>query len=159
MDNNKCEICQTYEKMKGKNKCISCFGILNHNAKNGQLFTPENIILLANPKNTNVTKKQIINLQQFANRSQLNYLPKPKTNKAEVLWELLSTGEASILQFGYLCGFRTRISELVNKHYLKLNSEPISTKNKHGNTCTYINHILPITERKFAFELYKKINP
>lgn len=107
----------------------------------------------------NVTKKQVVKLQQFNNRSQLNYLPKPITNKAEVLWELLSTGETSIVQFGWMCGFRTRISELVKKHNLKINSENITAKNKHGNTYTYVNHILPITEYKFAFELYKKINP
>lgn len=41
-------------------------------------------------------------------------LSNPTTNKAEILYTLITNGSVSIKDFPYLSGFRTRISELVN---------------------------------------------
>jgi hypothetical protein len=82
----------------------------------------------------------------------------PKTTTAEVLQTLILKGEASITDFPYLSGFRTRISNLVLIYKLKLKSEVLRGVNKHGNKITYINHILEPTELKNAIELYELIN-
>ena len=85
-------------------------------------------------------------------------MTQPKTTTAEVLQTLILKGEASITDFPYLSGFRTRISNLVLIHGLKLKSEVLKGINKYGNKITYINHILEPTERKTAIELYELIN-
>ena len=39
-----------------------------------------------------------------------NDIRKPRTNIQEVLFEMISSGEVSIMDFPYLSGFRTRVS-------------------------------------------------
>lgn len=85
-------------------------------------------------------------------------MTQPKTTTAEVLQTLILKGEASITDFPYLSGFRTRISNLVLIYKLKLKSEVLRGVNKHGNKITYINHILEPTKLKNAIELYELIN-
>lgn len=36
-------------------------------------------------------------------------MKKPKTNKAEILYTLIESGEVSIMDFPYLSSFRTRV--------------------------------------------------
>lgn len=85
-------------------------------------------------------------------------MTQPTTTTAEVLQTLILKGEASIEDFPYLSGFRTRISNLILIHGLKLKSEVLMGINKYGNKITYVNHILDQTERKKAIELYELIN-
>jgi len=84
--------------------------------------------------------------------------PVPKTNTQEILLQLILNGSVSIFDFSYLSGFRTRISELVLTHELKLDKEMKSGQNKFGNTYTYALHKLPEEQKEFAINLYSKLN-
>jgi len=84
--------------------------------------------------------------------------PVPKTNTQEILLQLILNGSVSIFDFSYLSGFRTRVSELVLTHELKLDKEMKSGKNKFGNTYTYALHKLPEEQKEFAINLYSKLN-
>jgi hypothetical protein len=88
----------------------------------------------------------------------MSNLPIPKTNKAEVLHTLITEGCVSIEEFFYMCGFRTRISELVNKDKLPLQSMSKQGINKFGNTYTYTEHILPENLKETAITVYNNIN-
>ena len=105
-----------------------------------------------------VTQSQRIKLDSFQRQNYLRYLPTPNSNKTEILYELIGNGSASIKTFGYMCGFRTRISELCLRDNLRLNKETLTDINKFGNTYTYVNHILPTAEVKKAIKIYKQIS-
>lgn len=79
----------------------------------------------------------------------------PKTSKQEVLYTLITKGRVSIMDFPYLSGFRTRVSEFSCREGLKMRREKIKSYNKFGNSYTYVVHILEDTEQ--AIELYKKM--
>lgn len=81
-------------------------------------------------------------------------LTTPKNTTAEVLYTLIKKGSVSIMDFPYMSGFRTRISEL--SKLIALKKDRISKKNKYGNTYIYVNHIL--MDKKHAKKLYEKIN-
>jgi hypothetical protein len=81
----------------------------------------------------------------------------PKNNTQEVLLTLIKFGRVSIQDFGYLCGFRTRVSELVKKHGLNLESVSKTAKNRFGNTYTYVEHRLPLSEKNKAIKLYNQL--
>lgn len=82
----------------------------------------------------------------------------PKTNLQEVLLTLIIKGNVSIIDYPYLSGFRTRISELVNKHDLTLTVKILKWRNKFNNPCKCSVHHLPLHEKDRAIELYKKLN-
>lgn len=84
-------------------------------------------------------------------------LNRPKTNLQEILFELITKGNASIETFGYLCGFRTRISQLKRLYDLPLLSIPCTEKNKFGNTYTYHIHFLKNIDKRKAVNIYKKL--
>jgi len=84
--------------------------------------------------------------------------PKPKSHEQEVLFELITTGKASIETFSWMCGFRTRISKLILTHGLFLGRTPKSFTSKHGNTSTYYVHTLPESEKQKAVEIYYQLN-
>lgn len=81
-------------------------------------------------------------------------IDKPKNNTCEVLYTLITKGSVSIMDFPYMSGFRTRISELNKKIVLK--KQRLASKNKFGNSYSYINHT--IDNKKEAINLYKKLN-
>jgi len=83
-------------------------------------------------------------------------LPQPKTNAQEILLTLINTGSVSIMEFPWLSGFRTRVSEL-NRSGLNLIADRRNKKNKFGNTFSYVIHRLPIEEVGKAKELYLKM--
>jgi len=85
-------------------------------------------------------------------------LPKPKSHTEEILKRLIEKGEASIEQFYYLCGFRTRISELVLKHGLYLQRIPKEIRSQYGNVSRYYIHILPENQKEKAIEIYINLN-
>ena len=99
-----------------------------------------------------------LNLERFSRRQNLNYLVAPTTNTLEILYELIGNGSASIETFGYMCGFRTRISELCQRYNLKLNKENKHNINKFGNKYTYVVHFLPTTELEKAIRVYKTLS-
>ena len=84
-------------------------------------------------------------------------MKKPKNNKQEVLLTLIDSGKVSIFDYPHLSGFRTRISELVRKHDIKLESVSKSKKNRFGNTFTYTEHRLPATEKNKAIQVYNSL--
>lgn len=84
-------------------------------------------------------------------------LPQPKTNIQEILYTLIENGKVSIMDYPYLSGFRTRVSEIVNKHKLGLFDVYITKKNKFGNSYTYIEHHLSHHKKEFAINIYKSM--
>lgn len=84
-------------------------------------------------------------------------IPTPKSHLQEVLYQLIESGSASIEQFGWMCGFRTRISD-IRKLGIYLMPEHISRKSKYGNSYTFTKHILPKKELKKAIRIYKSLN-
>ena len=84
-------------------------------------------------------------------------LPKPQTNEQEILLTLIKFGNTSIIDFPYLSGFRTRISELQLKHGLYLDRKMECRMNKFGNKYNYSIHILPESEKEKAIDIYYKI--
>ena len=86
-----------------------------------------------------------------------NDLPLPKSNTQEVLFTLIQQGDVSIMDFPYLSGFRTRVSELQNKYSLKLGKRMVLKQNKFGNTYSYANHILNDESKEKALQIYKEL--
>jgi hypothetical protein len=82
----------------------------------------------------------------------------PTTNTQEVLLTLILQGYVSLFDFPTLSGFRTRISELNNKHGLLIGTETVKRNNKFGNMMKYSLHKLPPEEKDNAILLYKKLN-
>lgn len=83
--------------------------------------------------------------------------PFPRTNEQEVLLTLILQGHASLFDFPYLAGFRTRISELQSRHGLVLDRVTDTRCNKFGNPFTYAIHRLSSSEKDKAVELYNKL--
>jgi hypothetical protein len=83
-------------------------------------------------------------------------LTNPKTNTQEILLTLIQKGKVSIMDYSYMSGFRTRISNIKNDLGLELEQVYKSKKNKFGNTYSYVEHILK--DKQKAIEIYKKIS-
>jgi hypothetical protein len=84
-------------------------------------------------------------------------LPKPKTATQEVLFALILQGSVSILDFAWMSGFRTRVSNLKLVHNLNIETIKLKNKNKFGNSYTYHKHILLKSEKQNAIDLYLEI--
>ena len=76
----------------------------------------------------------------------------PLTNTQEILYTLITQGYVSLFDFPYLAGFRTRVSELVNKHGIPLQTIKDKRHNKFGNAYTY--HIHRLLDRDHAKKVY-----
>jgi len=83
--------------------------------------------------------------------------PFPRSNTQEVLLTLIIQGHASLKDFGIMQGFRTRISEINNRHGIRLKVVKINTFNRFGNPLTYHLHRLPESEKQKAIEIYNKM--
>lgn len=83
-------------------------------------------------------------------------ISRPRTNKAEVLYALIKDGTVSIMDFPYMSGFRTRVSEI--KIQLPLNRKLITKINGHGNSYNYAIHRLSEFNFTKGINLYHKIN-
>ena len=84
-------------------------------------------------------------------------LNKPKTAIQEVLYELITHGNASIDEFYWMCGFRTRISNLKLKYGVKITSETAYNTNKYGRVYAYQKHYLLLDDELKAIEVYNKM--
>lgn len=84
--------------------------------------------------------------------------PKPKTSEQEVLLSLILDGSVSIIEYGWLPGFRTRISQLQTKRGLFLERVFLNRRNKFGNIFKYAKHTLPESQKDKAIEIYYKLN-
>jgi hypothetical protein len=87
-----------------------------------------------------------------------NGFPLPKSNEQEVLLTLILQGNVSIMDFPYLSGFRTRVSQLKANYGLILETKTESKTNKFGNKFKYSVHILPESQKDFATDLYRSLN-
>jgi len=83
--------------------------------------------------------------------------PFPTCNIQEVLLTLILQGYVSLFDFPAMAGFRTRVSNLVLQHNLKLETTKDQRCNKFGNTYTYHIHKLPQEKKQFAIDLYYKL--
>jgi len=84
-------------------------------------------------------------------------LQPPKSHIEEVLFCLITKGSASIVDFRYMPGFRTRCSELDLDHNLKMDNEYADGENKFGRKFRYVIHKLPFSEMENAVNIYKKL--
>ena len=82
-------------------------------------------------------------------------LPNPKSWKQEVLLKVIQKGEVSMMDFPYLAGFRTRVSELSDEGVQFVNTK-VERKSKYGNQAYYVVH--KCTNRNFAIQLYKRLS-
>jgi hypothetical protein len=85
-----------------------------------------------------------------------NVLPRATTDKQKVLRHAIRTGSVSIKNFGYLCGFRTRISELnsLGVPFYKIIKTDV---NENGNSYYYMEHQIKQEDRSKAIDLYFKL--
>jgi hypothetical protein len=84
-------------------------------------------------------------------------LQPPNSHIEEVLFCLITKGSASIVDFRYMPGFRTRCSELDLYHNLKMDNEDAEGENKFGRKFRYVIHKLPFSEMENAVNIYKKL--
>jgi hypothetical protein len=82
-------------------------------------------------------------------------MEKPKNTKAEILLTAIENGSVSIMDFPYLSGFRTRISE-INSMQRVFNTRMKKGVNKYGRVYNYAVHYIENTEA--SIDLYGKIN-
>ena len=82
----------------------------------------------------------------------------PKTSEQEVLLTLITQGYVSIIDFPYLSGFRTRVSQLQTNRGLILDRVLDKRYNKFGNAFTYAIHKLNPKNKIKAIEIYNKLN-
>jgi hypothetical protein len=85
-------------------------------------------------------------------------LSTPRNNCQEVLYKAIQTGRVSLLDFPYLSGFRTRVSNLRLIYGINFDSnERVKSVNKHGRTISFVVHKLPDEEVEKAISIYKTI--
>lgn len=85
-------------------------------------------------------------------------LPKPKTNIQEVLLHLILYKSVSIMDYSYMSGFRTRVSQLILNHGLFLERVFETKYNVHGNAYSYAIHTLPENQKEKAIQIYINLN-
>jgi len=86
------------------------------------------------------------------------FLPLPKSNTQEILYTLIKQGHVSIMDYPYLSGFRTRVSELNRLKGLKTIPVKEQRHNKFGNPFKYVIHMLPESEKEKALSIYKRLS-
>ena len=79
-------------------------------------------------------------------------MQQPTTNFQEILFTLIEKGNCSIMDFPYLSGFRTRVSEI--KEQLNLHKSYVTKINKFGNHYSYAVHTLDAIDKQKAIGLY-----
>ena len=84
-------------------------------------------------------------------------MKRPKTVIQEILLNLIENGEVSIMDFPYLSGYRTRVSDLVLKHGLELKKIRKTKVNKYNNPYSYVVSILPKNQKAKAINLYNEL--
>lgn len=85
-------------------------------------------------------------------------LDKPLNTTCEVLHELLTKRQISMLDFHWMPGYRTRISDLQLKHNLPLIRDLKEGVNKFKNNYHYAVYRLNPFHKRSALKLYKKLN-
>ena len=84
-------------------------------------------------------------------------LKKPTSHITEVLYTLIKDGKASIKEFYWMSGFRTRISDLKLKYGIDLNVSIVESSSKYGNKSSYSLHSLPGESKEKAIKIYNKL--
>ncbi len=84
-------------------------------------------------------------------------LPQPKTANQEVLLTLILQGYVSCYDFPWMSGFRTRISNLKLRYNLNFDTITLKNKNKFGNSYIYHKHLLLVSEKQNAIDLYLEL--
>lgn len=82
-----------------------------------------------------------------------NVLPRATTDKQKVLRHAIRNGSVSIKNFGYLCGYRARITELENLgvQFFKITKTDV---NEVGRTYYYIERQIKQENKAQAISLY-----
>ena len=84
-------------------------------------------------------------------------LQPPTTTIQEVLYEMIARGSVSIVQFPYLSGFRTRLSNLKIKYKLPFDNIIKVGKNKWGREYDYTVHVLKNENIELAKSIYNEM--
>ena len=84
-------------------------------------------------------------------------LEPPKTSIQEVLFEMITQGNVSIVDFFWLPGYRTRISDLKLLHNLPFDNIEKTGKNKWGREYSYTVHVLRNENIELAKEIYREL--
>lgn len=83
--------------------------------------------------------------------------PKPKTDNEEVLLTAIRKGNVDCIKFGWMSGFRTRVSQL-RRMGVKFTPERVTRKNRHGHTISIVRHHLKKqSHRDHALGVYLKM--
>lgn len=82
----------------------------------------------------------------------------PNNVRAKVLYKLIKQGNVSIIDFPYLSGFRTRVSELLLRFEIQLTNINKKGTNEFGRTFVYVEHHLDFNQVEKAIEVYNTIN-
>lgn len=69
-------------------------------------------------------------------------LSQPKSHKAEVLYFLIMHKRVSCIDFPWMSGFRTRVSDLKIKHYFPIKTVMREGISKYNNSYKYAEHKL-----------------
>lgn len=85
-----------------------------------------------------------------------NVLPRANTDKQKVLRHAIRNGSVSIKNFGYLCGYRARITELENLG-VQFDKITKTDKNEAGRTYYYIERQLKQEDKSQAIDIYLKL--
>mgnify|MGYP006326481717 FL=1 len=84
-------------------------------------------------------------------------LKPPKTAIQEVLFEMITNGNVSIVSFFWMPSFRTRVSDLKLKHNLPFDNIEKTGKNKFGREYVFQVHVLKNENIELAKSIYKDI--
>ena len=83
-------------------------------------------------------------------------MKQPTNNIQEILYTAIKKGSVSLIDFPYLSGFRTRISEL--RSHIVFKEEAIKARNKFNREIRYQNHILTDIEKaKSVYNLMTRL--
>lgn len=84
-------------------------------------------------------------------------LSNPTTSTQAVLYHLIKHRKVSIMDFGYLSGFRTRISEFNLNYNLDLTKNQKNAIDQYNISYYYIEHILQECNVEKAIKVYNKL--
>lgn len=87
----------------------------------------------------------------------LKTMKNPTSHLTEVLHHLINYKKASVKEFFWMSGFRTRISDLKLIYGINFETEQKFFVSKHGNKSSYNIHKLPDSSIKKAISIYNKL--
>lgn len=83
---------------------------------------------------------------------------RPTNTTQEVLFEAIIQGSVSLMDFPYLSGFRTRVSNLKLRYGIEFKNSTVEKKNKYGRKIRYVKHeLVDVEKAKSIYNLMTRI--